>query len=183
MILYQVAGFGSQGALNVIIRFSVYNLNKEYVCYIKVIIQNASAVETNAMTVFYFQEQENLPKTLETIDAELGGTIKQLIETGEIKGKVGEVTVIHSMGKVVPQRIVVCGLGKKGDLKPDVLRQAASSVCKTLGKKGVKDIAFEISEDELIGMSAPVVAQLAEGAELGARSFTKYFTSPDDGMN
>ena len=148
----------------------------------KVIIQNASVVETSAMAVFYFQEQENLSKSLETIDAELGGTIKQLIETGEIKGKVGEVTVIHSMGKVVPQRIVVCGLGKKGDLKPDVLRQAASSVCKTLGKKGVKDIAFKIPDDELIGMSAPVVAQLlAEGAELGAWSFTKYFTSSDDG--
>ena len=107
-----------------------------------VIAERATNIKTNALVVFYCQAQTGLPASIAQIDQKLSGTIKRLIDVGEIKGKVGEVTIIHSGAMITPQRVVVCGLGKKDALKPDVLRQAAGSACKALTKKGVKEISF-----------------------------------------
>lgn len=147
-----------------------------------VIVQNADEIKTGALAVFYFQGQDSLSGKLEAIDLKLGGIIKQLIGVGEIKGKAGEVTVIHSGSKVKPQRIVVCGLGKKDLFKPDAIRQAAGSACKNLLKKNINEISFLLPEKGMTGLDEELAAQLlVEGAGLGAWSFKKYFTSPDNG--
>ena len=47
------------------------------------------------------------------VDKALGGGISGLIAEGEIKGKTGEVTLVHSLGKIPSPRVLVAGLGKQ----------------------------------------------------------------------
>ena len=46
------------------------------------------------------------------VDRALDGVITRLIREGEIKGKKGETTLIHTLGKMSPSRVLVLGLGK-----------------------------------------------------------------------
>ncbi|MDD2252029.1 MAG: leucyl aminopeptidase [Dehalococcoidales bacterium] len=148
----------------------------------KVITKPPMDIKTGALAVFCFQDNKNLSQLLDSIDKQLGGAIKLLVDSGEIKGKIGEVTVIHTGTKIAPGRVVVCGIGKQQQFRQDFIRQAASSACKMLAKKGVKDVSFAVPDKEITGLDTGLVAQLiTEGAGLGSWSFKKYFTSDDDG--
>jgi len=147
----------------------------------KVITEKATSVETDALVGFCFQE-DGLPEVLEQIDDRLGGTLKKLLEIGEIKGKTGEVAVIHSIGKIPSRQIVICGLGKKQEFKPDIMRQAAGAACKELNKKKVKNISLLLPDEKMTGLNAEYSGQLiVEGAGLGSWTFKKYFTAQDNG--
>ena len=37
------------------------------------------------------------------------------VAAGEIKGELGEITMLHTMGRIPAKRAVVAGLGKSGD--------------------------------------------------------------------
>jgi leucyl aminopeptidase len=46
------------------------------------------------------------------VDRALDGAISQLIEDGEISGKEGELTLLHTLGRLPSPRVLVAGLGK-----------------------------------------------------------------------
>jgi leucyl aminopeptidase len=74
------------------------------------------------------------------MDEALGGLLKSLIDSGEIKGKTNEVTLVHTQGKVAPLRLLIVGLGKREDFSARVVRQAAGTAARYLRKKGCKRI-------------------------------------------
>ena len=73
-------------------------------------------------------------------DKAMDGEITKLIKQGEIKGKAGEISIIHTMGKIPAGKAVVIGLGKSEDLTADKIRIAIADACRALRKKGVKHI-------------------------------------------
>jgi len=46
------------------------------------------------------------------VDAALGGAISRLIDEGDIHGTEGEMTIVHTLGKLPAGRVLVVGLGK-----------------------------------------------------------------------
>ncbi|MDD5288996.1 MAG: leucyl aminopeptidase, partial [Dehalococcoidales bacterium] len=115
------------------------------------------------------------------MDKTLGGEITALIKHGEIKGKLSEVTVLHSLGKVPAARVVIVGLGKAGELTQDKIRIVLADACCVLSKKGVKYIA-----STLIGIGADKITPQAsaqaitEGAILGLYTFRRHMTKKSD---
>ena len=61
------------------------------------------------------------------VDKALVGVITQLISDGEITGSRGEFTMIHTLGKIAPARVVVLGLGRARGLTGEVVRSAPPS--------------------------------------------------------
>nr|HET6903940.1 M17 family peptidase N-terminal domain-containing protein [Ktedonobacteraceae bacterium] len=47
------------------------------------------------------------------VDNVLDGLISQLGSDGEFKGNLGEMTTIHTMGKLAARRVVIVGLGSQ----------------------------------------------------------------------
>ena len=72
------------------------------------------------------------------MDKSLDGEITKLIKQGEIKGKLGEVTIIHSLGKFLPVEWQFLVWGRVKELTPDKIRIAIADACRTLRKKGAK---------------------------------------------
>lgn len=70
------------------------------------------------------------------LDGALGGLLKSLIDSGEIKGKTNEVTLVHTQGKIAPLRLLVVGLGKREDFSLRVVRNAAGTAARYLRKRG-----------------------------------------------
>ena len=69
---------------------------------------------------------------VETLDQALGGRISALVKAGEIRGGLGQVTVLHTEGAGVRAvRVAVVGLGAADKAGPDQARQAAGAVARS----------------------------------------------------
>ncbi len=90
---------------------------------IKVITGDITKIEADAIMVNFFEGMEHPDGDIATIDKALAGTISQLISKGEIKGKLNEITVIHSLGKIPAARVAVVGLGKQPELSLNKVRR------------------------------------------------------------
>ena len=144
---------------------------------IKVIIGDVARIEADAIIVTLFEGTERLDGNIATIDRALAGAISQLISQGEIKGKLNEITIIHSLGKLPAARVVVAGLGKQPELSQDRVRGVVAETCRLLQQKGVNTIATVPQGAGVAGITLEGAAQaVTEGALLGVYSFRRHIT-------
>ena len=118
---------------------------------------------------------------LASADKALDGEITKLIKQGEIKGKAGEISIIHTMGKVPAGKVVVIGLGKSEDLTADKIRIAIADACRALRKKGVKHIETVLIGAGVNDINPGTDAQaITEGAMLGLYTFNRHITKKQE---
>ncbi|HYL81292.1 MAG TPA: leucyl aminopeptidase, partial [Candidatus Acidoferrum sp.] len=109
------------------------------------------------------------------IDAALGGAVRKLIQAGEVTGKWGEQTLIHTLGKLPVERILVMGLGKPKEFTLDRVRVVSAEAARQLRKIGARRIGSIIHGAGAGGFNAAQAAQAAtEGALLGLYRFKRY---------
>ncbi len=115
------------------------------------------------------------------VDKALNGMLSNLIAKGDIKGKLGSATIVHTFDRLKAERVCVVGLGKQADLTLDRARQAAANGAKALRSAGARRIATIVHGAGTEGWDAAAAAQAtAEGILLGLWRFRKYLTGPDD---
>jgi len=144
---------------------------------IKVIAGDIEKIEADAIIVGFFEGIERPEGVVASVDRALDGAISQLIERGEIKGKLNESTIIHSLGKLPAARVVVLGLGSQEKLSQDKVRGAFAEACRLLRRKGIGGIAT-VAHGAGTGDITPESAAQAivEGALLGLYTFRKHIT-------
>ncbi|GAG27430.1 unnamed protein product, partial [marine sediment metagenome] len=144
---------------------------------IKVIAGNMVEIKASAIIVNFVEGIERLDGDIATIDKALDGAISQLISQGEIKGKLNEITIIHSLGKLPAARVVVAGLGKQSALSQDKVRGVVAETCRFLRQKGIDSIATVAQGAGIAGISLETAVQaVTEGALLGVYSFRRHIT-------
>ena len=149
---------------------------------IKIVSGEITKIETGAIVVGMFEGEKRLGRELGVLNRKLGRVITTSVEKGEIKGKAGEVNIIHSLGKIPAARVAVVGLGKKDEFKLDKLRTAVAEACRALRQKKVADITV-LAKSAVDGrkFSQEDYAQaITEGSVLGLYTFRKYFTKEND---
>ena len=150
---------------------------------VKVVSGDIAKVVADAVIVNLFEGVERPGGATGAVDEVLGGAISTLIEEGEIKGKLNEVTLIHTMGKMEPGRVLVAGLGKQEKFNCDSVRGVMAAACRHLRKVGAKRVATVIHGAGAGGLdAADAVQAIAEGTLLGLYSFRKHVTKePEHG--
>ncbi len=144
---------------------------------IRVAISDIAKMKVDAIIVNFFEVLERPDGDAATVDKALDGAISQLISQGEIKGKLNEITVIHSLGKLPAARVVVTGLGKQSELSLDKIRGAVAETCRLLRKKGTSSIATTVQGAGIAGITKEGAVQaITEGALLGVYSFRRHIT-------
>ena len=144
---------------------------------IEVIAGNITKIEADAIIMNFFEGTERPDGDLAGADKALDGAISRLIGQGEIKGKLNEVTIIHSLGRLPAARVAVLGLGKKEELSQDKVRMAVGGACRLLQQKGVGNAATVALGAGVAGITAEGAAQaVTEGALLGIYSFRRHMT-------
>jgi leucyl aminopeptidase len=110
-------------------------------------------------------------------DAILGGTLTEIVSSGEISGKPGETALVHGRnGKV--KRVLAVGLGeRKAYTLVDLARYAGSAI-RFLGKRGVKQVAFALPLEARHHTYA-AASLIAEGAVTGTLDTTTYRSEAD----
>ncbi len=148
---------------------------------IAVELTDITAVNTPALIVNLFKGVKIPGGATGAVDRALDGVITGLIEDGEITGKKGEMTLLHSMGKIAPARVVVAGLGSQEDFDAEVVRRVSSEALRFLRRRGIAS-AVTIAHGAGIGGLEPEDSgqAIAEGSLLGLYRFDRYHTNGDD---
>lgn len=142
---------------------------------IRALVGDISQIDCDAILVNLFEGAEQPSGATSTVDKALNGAISSLIRRGEIKGKFGEVNIVHTLDKLPAQIVAVAGLGKRQDFTVDKVRGAIGESCRTLRKCNCRKMATILHGAGAGGVEPEAAAEaIAEGAILGLYSFTKY---------
>jgi len=150
---------------------------------LKVVIADITTLEVDALIVNLFEEVKQPGGATAAVDKALDGTITQLIATGEIKGKLAELTLIHTLDKIPARRVLVAGLGKQPQLTLDRIRGIMAEACRFLRGKGIKRVATIAHGTGVGGIEPEKATQaIAEGSVLGLYTFRRHVTKePETG--
>ena len=140
-----------------------------------------TGIETPALVVNLFEGAAKPGGATGAVDGALEGAISQLISEGEIKGKQSEITMIHTLGKISPARVVIAGLGPQDKFDAQVVRQVSGDVARYLRQKGVKRAATVAHGAGVGGLDPRDSGRaIAEGSLLGLYRFGSYLTKGGD---
>ena len=115
-------------------------------------------------------ESESLPRA-----------VAGLLEDGDWNGKFKQTTLLYPRGEVPARRVLLVGLGRRGQIAFDRLCEAAAVAAQHARSLHVEQFAFDLPTPE--GMALASASQaVAEGALLGLYRFQHYQTglSVDD---
>ncbi len=149
---------------------------------IKVTQGNVVEHATPALVVNLFEGVKVPGGATGAVDQALGGLISRLIESGEITGGAGEITVLHtaaitsdSTEPIAAERVLVAGLGKSDGFDYDSIRTVSAQVARKLKSLKVKNGATIVHGAGIGGLDPAVSAEaIAEGSILGLYRFDKY---------
>ena len=118
------------------------------------------------------------------IDHALSGMITELIASGDIRGKSGELTLLHTFGKIPAPRVLVAGLGKSADFTTDKVRDLSATIARYMRGKRIGDYATIVHGAGIAGLAADACAQaIAEGAVLGLYRFDRHKKTDEDAFD
>jgi leucyl aminopeptidase len=100
----------------------------------------------------------------------LGGGLLSHLKASEFEGKLEQQIDVPTFGRVKSRRLLVVGLGPKGDLDSARVRATVASAVRSAQSSTTKTIAIALPEP------LPPLRAVGEGIVLGAYKFTRYFT-------
>src|SRR5947209_7132267 len=123
-----------------------------------------------------------LPASLAELDRAAGGVVARAIKSGDFKGKRDETALLYP-GGAKPERLLLVGMGKGGEVTRNAMRRAAAVAAKRARALGARQLAFAVAAEARNGVSARDLGQVVvEGASQGAWTFTemKAALPPDE---
>jgi leucyl aminopeptidase len=141
---------------------------------------DVTEVETAALVVNLYQGVKAPSGATGAVDAALDGQISELIADGEITGRPGEITIVHTRGRLPARRVVVVGLGRKSECDLEMVRKATGSVTQRLLRHRITrfhSILHGGGDLEATGVSTRYLAQaIAEAAMLAGYRYDRWKT-------
>lgn len=117
-------------------------------------------------------------KPYASIDIALGGLPSRLIREKKFKPKHGETCLIHSLGKLKAQRVLLLGLGDRREMSPEKIRQAGGKAAYSLRDSGLSEAALSTLTIESLKTEP---TDFAEGFMLACYKYSAYKKAEDKG--
>jgi leucyl aminopeptidase len=115
------------------------------------------------------------------VDRALDGMLSELIRQGDIRGKWGELTLVHTFGKIPAPRVLVAGLGKPAEFTIDRVRDLSANLARYLRGRRISEAATIAHGAGIAGLDAEACAQaIAEGTLLGLYRFDVHKKKDED---
>jgi leucyl aminopeptidase len=142
---------------------------------IKVIVGDITQVEADAIVVNLFEGVEQPEGATVAVDKALDGAIGHLISQGEVKGKLGEIGIVHTFGRLPARIVAIAGLGKRQDFDMDKVRKVSGDFCRSLRKLNCHRIATILHGAGVGGIEPEASSEaIAECSLLGHYNFGRY---------
>ncbi|HEY0378837.1 MAG TPA: leucyl aminopeptidase [Pyrinomonadaceae bacterium] len=131
--------------------------------------------DVQALAVAVFKGEKADDGILKELDEGSGGVVRSVIESEELKGKEGETVYVHLAqgGQLRARRLLLVGVGERGDYKSAQVSQMAGTAARFLRGKNAKTVALVTRAE---GDAEAGAAAAAEGAIMGLFETDKYRT-------
>ncbi len=93
------------------------------------------------------------------VDQALGSAISELIASGDLTGKAGEVGVLYPRGAIPATRVLVAGMGQRDGYDLEGVRKTAASAITRARELGAKEVASIVHGAGIAGLPAAAAAQ------------------------
>lgn len=147
---------------------------------IRVISGDITKLETDAILVGHTEGEGKPDGVLARVDQALSEEISRLISDGAIKGKLNEINIINTLGRLPARRVAVVGLGKAAEFTANRLRGAVGEACRALRRANASKLATAITRDWVIQNTEIIAQTITEGSLLGLYTFRQHITKPPE---
>lgn len=154
---------------------------KESTLDVRVIYGSITEVESDALIVNLFEGVTVPGGATGAVDRALDGAITELIASREITGKLAQMALIHTRGKISPKRVLVVGLGDSTEFDLVAVRKVAGSAVRFLRDRGVRHVTSIVHGAGIGGLDAKDATRaVVEGTILGLYRGSLYKKPEDD---
>jgi leucyl aminopeptidase len=136
-----------------------------------------ATLETEAAVSYVFEDTDPIQGRIAEIDQFTDGLLRKLASSGELTGKLLEMTLVHAPRGLKAARLLLVGAGKREKFDTATLRKLAGAALRYLKSRSVKQFAFVLRENEPVEAAAQAVA---EGALTANLESDKYKTDKKD---
>ena len=129
---------------------------------------------TACIVVGVFQSRQLTPAA-SRLDEASGGYLSAILRRGEIEGKAGDHLLLHDIGGILAERVLLVGLGKPSELDQGRLREAAACAARVLDDCGAMEAVNCLTEINLRGTTAGDRARLlVEASDAALYRFDRF---------
>ena len=149
----------------------------------QVLLQDIRTLETDALVVGLFEDVRPLKSFAGQLDWLLCGALSRLLLEKRLQGRLGDVALLTSLGKVPAGKIFMVGCGPRASFSLESLRIAAGTVAASVTGAGVVKAAVEYLQPDLTAC-VDCMAALRDGFSEGAegRQLAVTLLAPDKAM-
>jgi len=131
------------------------------------------------LLLFSFELPERLEGPIQDVDLEWKGFISTLMKQGDFKGELYQCRLFHTQGVLPAKRVLLTGLGKRGEFDLERWRGASSKAGQFIRDSGIKRFAFPIKRFN--GLSEKELTEsFVTGILLGVYQFNEFKTLERD---
>jgi len=91
-------------------------------------------------------ESRKLTQAASAIDRDARGYVRNIVERGDMDGKLGATLVLHSVPNVACERVMLVGLGPDSGFGDRQYREAVAASIRTLNSTGASDASLHLTE-------------------------------------
>lgn len=144
---------------------------------ISIVAADPLGLSCSALVIGCFEKDRDAP-FIKELDARLGGNLSDICADEEFAGKLNKTVMVHTLGRAAAGRILLVGLGTRGELTHDRLRQAAGTAVQSLRKAGITSACSVLHQ--AAGNDSGWIRAAVEGHLLGGYSFDTFKTGPGE---
>ena len=131
------------------------------------------------LLLFSFEFPEPLEGPIQNVDLEWKGFISTLMKQGDFKGELFERKLLHTQGALPAKRVLLTGLGKKGEFDLEKWRGASSKAGQFIRDAGIKQFAFQLKRVEAYS-EVELAESFVTGLVLGVYQYNEFKTLERD---
>ena len=140
-------------------------------------------IETPLLVVNLFQDAAELGGATAAVNEAMGGLLARLREDEELRGKAGEVTLVHNPGGMAlrARRVLVVGLGRRDEFGAEGARRAAATAARKAQELRVPRYATVLHGAGAGGLAPAEAAEaLAEGSLLALYRYDQFKSDAEE---
>ena len=152
---------------------------------LKVKSDSIANVSCDVLVVNLFEGIKTPGGATGAVDKALDNLISSyVIEKEKFKGKLNEIYVLPTYGKIPADKVLIVGLGKSDEFNLNKIREISAKVIKKVKSLKAKKVCSILHGAGIAGLDAFDCAQMiAEGSIIGDYSFAKYKSKKEDEEN
>ncbi len=138
-------------------------------------VRSPITVPADALVLERYAGEDRLGPEARRVDLGLGGALALALRDQRFEGRIAEVADLHTGGRLAAKRILVVGLGPRGDCTAEMLRRAAAAAARRARDLGAASLVIPALGTRAPGLGlAARVRATGEGVLLGLYRFDRY---------